>query len=171
MTATRSAPRLPGLALAVGLFALSGGAASAETAPTALDFELSDGNSFVRLSTLPPRITVINFWRSDCPPCLREMPMLAQLARQDKSRFVAIALQRPHETAAAPAGVLDALQPPLQALHGPTEPRGILARFGNPAGALPYTVVLDTQRRACARQIGEVTPRWLDAAIQRCNRT
>lgn len=45
------------------------------TAP--LDFELADARGFVRLSSLPPQTTLINFWRADCPPCLREMPLLA----------------------------------------------------------------------------------------------
>lgn len=114
---------------------------------------------------------MVNFWRSDCPPCVREMPLLADTARQGKSQVVAIALQRPYETANAPGGVLAALQAPLQLLHGPSEPRGLLARFGNPAGALPYTVVLDAQHRTCARQTGEVTADWLNAAIHRCTRT
>ena len=43
--------------------------------PPALDFELSDGARFVRLAALPERPTVVNFWRADCPPCLRELPL------------------------------------------------------------------------------------------------
>ena len=73
--------------------------------------------------------------------------------------------------AAAPAAIQAALQPPLLSLHGPGDARGLLARFGNPAGALPYTVVLDAQHRTCARQTGEVTADWLNAAIHRCTRT
>ena len=171
MTIYRSASLFIGLALLAGPFCLPAAAHAAEAGSAALDFELSDGRAFVRLADLPKRVTVVNFWRSDCPPCVREMPLLADTARQGKSQVVAIALQRPHETAAAPAAVQAALQPPLQALQGPNEPRGLLARFGNPRGALPYTVVLDAQRRACARQIGEVTPDWLAAAIHRCTRT
>ncbi len=148
-----------------------GGPHAAEAGSAALDFELSDGRAFVRLADLPKRVTVVNFWRSDCPPCVREMPLLADTARQGKSQVVAIALQRPYETANAPGGVLAALQAPVQLLHGPSEPRGLLARFGNPAGALPYTVVLDAQRHPCARQTGEVTADWLNAAIHRCTRT
>ena len=169
--AQRFASQFLGLALAAVSLALTGAAGATDGDSQALDFELSDGHAFVRLAELPKQVTVVNFWRSDCPPCVREMPLLAGTARQGKSQVVAIALQRPHETAAAPAAVQAALQPPLQALQGPNEPRGLLARFGNPRGALPYTVVLDAQRRACARQIGEVTPDWLAAAIHRCTRT
>lgn len=157
---------------AIFLLALSAGTAVAvdqpSTATMPLDFELSDGARFVRLSELPPHITVVNFWRSDCPSCLREMPVLAELARRGEARVVAVALQRPSETNAAPAPILAALQPPMQLLHGPSEPRGLLARFGNRVGALPYTVILDTTRRPCARHIGEIDANWLIKATETC---
>ncbi len=167
MIIQRLASPILGLALMAGPLTLSGGVIAGETGAP-LDFELSDRQAFIRLSAMPPAVTVINFWRSDCPPCLREMPLLAERARQGKARVITVALQRPHETAAAPAAILNALGPPLNALEGPSDPRGILSRFGDPAGALPYTVVLDAQRRTCARHIGEVASDWLDAAIQRC---
>lgn len=171
MILSRSTSLRFGLALLAGPFSWPLAAHAAEKGSPALDFELSDGSVFVRLSTLPSRTTVVNFWRSDCPPCVRELPLLAASAGQGKARVVAVALQRPYETANAPGGVLTALQPPVQLLHGPSEPRGLLARFGNRAGALPYTVVLDAQRRPCARQTGEVTAEWLNAAIHRCTHT
>lgn len=133
-----------------------------------LDFELSDGRRFVRLSELPPRVTVVNFWRSDCPPCLREMPLIGRFARRGKARVIAVAVQKPVETLAAPEAVLEALLPPVLALNGPNEPRGLLARFGNPIGALPYTVVLDANRIPCARHAGEIHAAWLDRAVQAC---
>ena len=137
----------------------------------ALDFELSDGHRFVTLASLPAQPTVINFWRADCPPCVREMPELAALAREGQVRVITVALQRPTETAAAPAAIQAALQPPLLSLHGPGEPRGLLARFGNRAGALPHTVILDTGRRACAQHTGEINRRWLAEALANCSKT
>ncbi len=134
----------------------------------ALDFELSDGRQFVRLSELPPRPTVVTFWRSDCPPCLRELPLIGRFARQGSARVVAVAVQKPAETLAAPEAVLEALLPPVVALNGPSEPRGLLARFGNPTGALPYTVVLDARRIPCARHAGEIHADWLARAIKAC---
>lgn len=134
----------------------------------ALDFELSDGRRFVRLSELPARTTVVNFWRSDCPPCLREMPLLGKFARQGKARVVAVAVQKPAETLAAPETVLEAIMPPVLALNGPGEPRGLLARFGNPVGALPHTVVLDARRVPCASRSGEIDAAWLDQAMRAC---
>lgn len=138
-------------------------------AKTPLDFQLSDGQSFIRLSELPSnRISIINFWRSDCPPCLRELPLLATFQEKSPVRLLTIALQRPNEVASAPEHIHKALAAPTISLYGPSEPRGLLQRFGNPGGALPYTVVLDKQHRPCARQIGEVTTEWLQQAVLRC---
>jgi thiol-disulfide isomerase/thioredoxin len=142
---------------------------AAEATESALDFELADGRRFMRLSALPPRTTVVNFWRFDCPPCVREMPLLADLARQDLARVVTIALQRPSETEyQSPPAVTAALAPPVIALHGPSEPRGLLGRFGDPRGALPHTVVLDARRRPCAQRTGEISAAWLAEAVARC---
>lgn len=138
------------------------------TAKMPLDFELPDGQRFITLSALPAQPTVVNFWRADCPPCVREIPELARIAREGKARVITIALQRPNETTAAPAAIQAALQRPLIALHGPGEPRGLLARFGNRSGALPHTVILDATRRICLQHTGEVNQRWLAEALAAC---
>lgn len=137
-------------------------------AKTALDFELSNGHRFVKMSQLAAQTTVINFWRSDCPPCIREMPILAEMAKSRQAQVVTIALQKPVDTLNAPEFIQIALQAPVVSLNGPTEPRGLLARFGNPVGVLPHTIVLDAQRRPCAQRSGEITPEWLKLAVARC---
>lgn len=151
------------LALWVGSAAVH----AAETAKTGLDFELSDGRRFIRLSDLPPQVTVINFWRFDCPPCLREMPVFAAQAGSGKARILTVALHRPAEDVLAPAAVRQALTV-LYSLYGPSEPRGLLARFGNLQGALPYTVLLNAQRQTCAQRTGEIDEAWLRAALIGC---
>jgi thiol-disulfide isomerase/thioredoxin len=134
-------------------------------AADALDFELPGENGFVRLSELPPRTTVVNFWRADCPPCLREMPVINSYATaHPELRIVAVALQSPGETRAAP------IRPhaPVVSLHGPSQPKGLLARFGNRSGALPFTVALDARRVPCAHRIGEIDAAWLEGAALHC---
>jgi len=163
---------MPKLLLILALLAQTSTALAADprsVAKAALDFELSDGHRFVTLAALPAQPTVINFWRADCPPCVREMPELAALAREGRVRVITVALQRPAETAAAPAAIQSALQPPLLSLHGPSEPRGLLARFGNRIGALPHTVILDTDRRACVQRTGEINHRWLVDNLATCS--
>lgn len=134
------------------------------------DFELpggenSRGKGFLRLSTLPPKLTIINFWRSDCPPCLRELPLLNRFATEHPEiRVVTIALQKPSETAFSPVSP----QTPVIALHGPSQPQGLLARFGNRPGALPFTVVLNPERESCAHKTGEINEDWLEKSRRSC---
>lgn len=158
------------LALSTLLSTLPGRAAAQ---PVALDFELAGDKGFVRLSTLAPQVTLINFWRSDCPPCVREMPLLAEVAQSEAAkgggaRVLAVAVQRPSETKNAPDIVRNALKPPLLLLYAPSTPAGLLARFGNPQQALPHTVVLDANRRLCAVTRGELSREWIDKAVAQC---
>lgn len=133
-----------------------------------LDFELSDGRKFVRLSELPPKTTLINFWRYDCPPCVREMPLLAELVRNGKVRVITIALHRPSEMLLAPDSVQQALAAPLISLFAPSEPRGLLNRFGNRHGALPHSLVLNPRRQSCAQLTGEISSAWVESALTHC---
>ncbi len=165
----RKHPRLQVGAL---LLAWAGSTAvySADTANPAVDFELSNGQRFVRLADLPAQVTVINFWRHDCPACLREMPVFARQTQLDGSLIVSIALHRPAEDALAPEAVRTALTA-LKTLYGPSDPRGLLARFGNPSGALPHTVILDTAHRICLKRTGEINTQWLSSAIEHCKKS
>jgi thiol-disulfide isomerase/thioredoxin len=133
-----------------------------------LDFELSNGREFVRLSDLPPQLTVINFWRYDCPPCVREMPLLANLAHEGKVRVITIALHRPSEAILAPLAAQQALAAPILSLFGPSEPRGLLSRFGNRHGAIPHTVLLNPRRQVCAQLTGEISATWVKSALTHC---
>jgi len=133
-----------------------------------LDFELAGEHDFVRLSGLPAQTTIINFWRYDCPPCLREMPILSRLAKGGRIRVITVALHRPSETLQAPPEVLAALGSPLLTLYGPREPQGLLARFGDPGQALPHTVILNPERRLCAKKTGEISVEWLEKELASC---
>jgi len=139
------------------------------TAFAELDFELPEahasGSGFVHLSTLAPKPTLINFWRSDCTPCLRELPLLNRYASEHPEiRIITIALQKPFETWSSP--VLP--KHPIISLHGPNPPQGLLARFGNRTGALPFSVMLDPQREACVRKTGEINLHWLESNQLAC---
>lgn len=118
-----------------------------------LDFSLHDAEGGeVRADAFRGRGLVLNFWATWCPPCIREMPALANLA-------AALADQR--------VGVVAASQdrggaPVVQAfyarngIHGLAvwlDPRGAAGRvFGVPG--LPTTLILDAEGREVARLLG-----------------
>jgi len=54
-------------------------------------------------------------------------------------------------------------------LQAPKDPSGLLLRLGDPHGALPFTVVLDSQHRICIQRLGEVDAGWIAAAVRQCS--
>lgn len=142
--------------------------AFAEIPAGQLDFELAGASDFVRLSELPAKTTLVNFWRFDCPACVQEMPLLYKTAQSNTLRVIAVAVQRPSETLAAPASIRPYLGEPLQLLHAPSNASGLLARFGNRNQVLPYTVMLNPQRQVCAVKSGEINQGWINQAASLC---
>jgi thiol-disulfide isomerase/thioredoxin len=135
----------------------------------ALDFELPlvDGGGFRRLSELPPKVTLVNFWRADCPPCVAELPLLVDAAQRLGFRLVTVALQTPGETRAHWPRVPG--EPGSHvALLGPSDPRGLSRRFGNASGAIPYSAMLRPDGSLCAQRTGEIGPDWIRENLAKC---
>jgi thiol-disulfide isomerase/thioredoxin len=131
----------------------------------ALELPMLDGTTFVALDGYAGRPVLLNFWGSDCPPCMAELPVLfAQAPRHPQLQFLGIAVDQ----RAAAARFLARLQPTYPQLVASTRPEALLRRFGNKAGALPYTVVLDARHEVCASRLGEVDADWITAAAQAC---
>ena len=135
----------------------------------ALDFELPlvDGGKFQRLSNLSPRITLVNFWRADCPPCIAELPLLVDAAQRLGFRLVSVALQTPGETRAHWPRVPGSPGSHV-ALLGPSEPRGLLRRFGNASGAIPYSAMLRPDGSLCVKRMGEIEQGWITDNLAKC---
>ena len=51
----------------------------AQVGKKAPDFTVSDGTNTVRLSDYRGKVVLLNFWWSQCPPCVQETPALEQL--------------------------------------------------------------------------------------------
>jgi thiol-disulfide isomerase/thioredoxin len=122
-----------------------------------------DASRSVTLAALPGPV-LLNFWSSDCLPCVRELPLLqAQSRRLPGLRFVGIAIDEGRRAAPfarkAGAAYLQLAAPGRQDL---------LRQFGNPLGALPYTVVLNRAHQVCTTRLGTVDARWLATAAQAC---
>lgn len=140
-------------------------AAALAVAQPKLDFKLPtlDASRNVTLAALPGPV-LLNFWSSDCLPCVRELPLLqAQSRRWPGLRFVGIAIDEGRRAAPfahkAGAAYLQLAAPSRQDL---------LRQFGNPLGALPYTVVLNRAHQVCTTRLGAVDARWLAKAAQAC---
>lgn len=136
-------------------------------AGAAMDLTLPalDGSRFVRLADFSGRPVLLNFWGSECPPCIHEMPLLfAQAPRHPGLQFLGIAVDQ----RASATRFLARLQPSYPQLLATSQPEVLLRRFGNRLGALPYTVVLNARHEVCLTRLGEIDAAWVDSAAATC---
>ena len=57
------------------------GARPANADKVAPDFTVSDGENTIHLANYRGKVVLLNFWWSQCPPCIQETPALEQLHR------------------------------------------------------------------------------------------
>lgn len=99
------------------------------------------------------RTTLVNLWASWCAPCLKEMPELQAFAGEQGAngvQVVGIAL----DDAASARAMLERLgivYPNLIDTPGPAD-AGV--QLGNPAGVLPYSVLVSAEGRVLKTKIG-----------------
>jgi thiol-disulfide isomerase/thioredoxin len=106
-----------------------------------------------RLSDWRGRPMVINFWATWCAPCVKEMPELdAQHQRRPKAQFVGIGIDSSDNIRKfllkTPVSY-----PVLVMGSGAID---LLRSLGNPAGGLPFTLVLDAQGRVKRKILGAI---------------
>jgi len=97
--------------------------------------------------------TLVNLWASWCGPCLKEMPELQAFADEQAAngmQVVGIALDDA-ASAKAMLGRLGITYPNLIDTPGPAD-AGV--RLGNPAGVLPYSVLISADGRVLKTRIG-----------------
>jgi thiol-disulfide isomerase/thioredoxin len=133
-----------------------------------LSFERPAGGELV-MGSLRGRLTLVNFWATWCPPCVKELPMLDRFHRDHAGtgwHVVGLAIDGPTPVrqflARAPVG----FDIGLAGLDG----IDLGKLLGNETGALPFTVVLDRQGRVVERKLGELTEDDLLGWVQRHGR-
>ncbi len=141
------------------------GLARAAPPSMALELPLLDGTRFVRLADFSGRPVLLNFWGSECPPCVREIPLLVSASRRYSAvQFLGIAV----DDRINAIRFLERMPPGYPQVIAPRSPEVLLRRFGNKLGALPYTVVLNSRHQMCVNHLGEVDAAWIAAAILYC---
>jgi thiol-disulfide isomerase/thioredoxin len=151
------------------LLALASGFDPSRTlAADRLEFELAtlNGSAFVKIADFPNRAVLINVWGTECPPCVKETPLLnAQSQIYTNVQFLGIAT----DDRISSMRFTSRFQVRYPQLQAPKDPGGLLRRLGDLHGALPFTVVLDTEHRICASRLGEVDAEWIAAAVKKCS--
>ncbi|MFK3740731.1 TlpA family protein disulfide reductase [Massilia sp. TN1-12] len=126
----------------------------------ALTLETPDG-ARIDLRTLAGQPVVLNLWATWCPPCRREMPLLARAQRAHPGvRFVFV---NQGEDAAAVAAYLRAAGVELDRLL--LDRSGALGRATGSPG-LPTTLFFDAGGHLVGRRIGELSEATLASHLQ-----
>jgi thiol-disulfide isomerase/thioredoxin len=108
----------------------------------------------IAMSDLKGKIVLVNFWATDCLACINEMPALAKIYEQYKSRGLEIiAVAMPYDP---PAQVLNYVR--VKKLPFPVMDDGlseITDKFAN-VEVTPTTYVFDKQGKLLQRTIGAI---------------
>ncbi len=118
----------------------------------------------IRMDALRGKTVVVNFWAPWCGPCVEEMPDLTALHKEYQSRgveFVGIGIDSASNIREFVQKVPVAYPLAVAGFAG-TE---LTRSFGNAAGGLPYTVVIDPEGVVRMRKMGRVMPDELRAVL------
>jgi thiol-disulfide isomerase/thioredoxin len=137
------------------------GQTAAEQAFWALQLPGLDGQ-LQALQQYQGRPLLVNFWATWCPPCVRELPLLNHVARQQPQvQMLGIAVDKA-------ANVTKWLQrEPLAfpVLLAETGGMGLTRELGNINGGLPFSILWDATGRMRQRRIGafseDILQRWM----------
>jgi len=108
------------------------------------DFKLgSDTGEFVTPADFPGKTLLLNFWATWCAPCRHEMPMLVDLQNEFGSeglQIIGIALDDVQNV----RDFVETYGITYPILVGATDVMQTSNEYGNTAGVLPYSVLIDS---------------------------
>lgn len=136
----------------------------------AWDFSLPDldGRHFVRLAEQAGPV-LVNFWSADCPPCVAELPLLLDFARQQPGwTLLLVATDAPQRARSFLQQRFGALPPNVQVLRGAAQAGALMRELGNRHGGLPFSAAQSRAGRLCHRHGGVVDAQGLAALLGAC---
>ncbi|HLS05468.1 MAG TPA: redoxin family protein [Wenzhouxiangella sp.] len=110
------------------------------------------------------RAMLVNFWATWCAPCRREMPLLAAVSKKHEHELAVIGIAM--DDAGRVREFVDELGIDYTILVGMNDVLETQRAWGNSAGALPYTVLVDSEGKIRWLHLGEVGEDQLDAELR-----
>lgn len=111
------------------------------------------------------KLVLLNFWATWCPPCREEIPLLLRTQKQFADRnvqIVGVAIDNPEAVLA----FQEQMHIDYPILMGGDDGITLMTRYGNAAGALPYSVFIAPDGRILRRKIGAFRGRELETSLQ-----
>lgn len=118
---------------------------------------------WVTASQFDGQLLLVNFWATWCAPCRREMPVLQDLSEAYPGQLAVLGLAI--DDLDAVRSFVDELQISYTIAVGNADVMATQRAWGNSAGALPYTVLVDREGIIRWQHLGEATREDLDAVL------
>ncbi|WP_175836862.1 TlpA family protein disulfide reductase [Burkholderia anthina] len=116
------------------------------------------------LASFKGQKVVVNFWASWCGPCVEEMPELVALSHQYKQkgiRFIGIGVDSDQNV----KNFLQKVKVDYPVFVSGYAGADLARNFGNTAGALPFTVVIDETGKIRKTKLGQIQPAELKKTL------
>ncbi|KVP43072.1 TlpA family protein disulfide reductase [Burkholderia ubonensis] len=116
------------------------------------------------LASFKGQKVVVNFWASWCGPCVQEMPELVALSheyRQKGIRFIGIGVDSGQNV----KNFLQKVKVDYPVFVSGYAGADLARNFGNAAGALPFTVVIDEHGKIRETKLGQIQPAELKKTL------
>lgn len=137
----------------LGLLVVLGFSLTRKAPAPDVTFTTIEGKS-IPMSSLKGKMVLVNFWATDCPGCIAEMPKLVETYNQYHSEgFELIAVAMSYDP---PSQVLNYTQKkalPFPVMH---DGLGEMASKFNDVALTPTTYIVDKQGRVIRKVIGEM---------------
>lgn len=137
----------------IGLLAFLGYQLSNKASAPTVTFTTIEGKK-IAMSDLKGKVVLVNFWATDCPGCIKEMPQLIETYNQYKQKgFEVIAVAMPYDPPAQVVNYTKMKNLPFPVMHdGLSE---VTNKFGQ-VSLTPTAFIYDKQGNLLRHTIGEL---------------